>query len=183
MTENPLVFTGGARLSASKLRSSSDVVFVDVGARKIESRVVRDGVPIGVHQIDPDVLRDVVIGEPIIGYRIVDQTVPPGTPVPLDTAIDVVMARPGPLPVGIVTGVHADLRQFTIDDAFNRLVAGKPQAQRIVARAAEGPLSADDEQVVRDLFQAADFSIEETPGRDVAAGLETLRVLTTFGGD
>src|SRR5690349_16832267 len=114
----------------ANLRSNQDVVFVDVGAKQIESNVVRDGVPIAFHKIDPDVLKEVVIGEPIILYRIVSQSIAPGTPVPLGAAVDLVLARPNNLPVGVVVGVHQDLKAVTIGSAFDRLVRGKPQAQR-----------------------------------------------------
>ena len=185
MTENPSFAVGDVvkAASAARLRSTQDVVFVDVGARKIEPNVVRNGVPIAVHEIDADVLAEVVIGEPIIAYRIVAQTIPVGTPVPLDTSVDVVMARPGQLPVKVVKGVHDALRDVSISTAFGRLVRGKPQAQRLVARAAEGPLSGTDEQALRDLFLAGEVQIEDRPGRDVAAAVTTLRMLTTFGVD
>ncbi len=109
MSESPLSPVP-PRATTSKLRSNQDVVFIDVGARQIESNVVRDGIPIAVHDIDPDILNDVVIGEPIILYRIVSQSVKPGTPVPLDTVVDLTLARPNTLPVGIVRGVHEGLR-------------------------------------------------------------------------
>jgi hypothetical protein len=179
MTESPEFGTKGL---AARLRGTQDVVFVDVGARRIESRVTRDGVPISAHRIDPQVLRDIVIGEPVIAYRIVDQSVPAGAAVALGTSVDVVMTRGGSLPVGVVAGVHASLKATTIEQAFGRLVAGRPQARRLVARAAEGPLSDVDEQALRDLFQQAQVPIEDIPGRDLDAGLETLRVLTAFGG-
>ncbi|NEA30684.1 hypothetical protein [Streptomyces sp. SID13031] len=182
MTENPLFPTAPKAAAAAKLRSNQEVVFIEVGARQIESNVVRNGVPISVHEIDPDILNDIVIGEPIILYRIVGQSVRPGTPVPLDTVVDLTLARPDRLPVGIVRGVHESLRQTTISDAFNRLVRGKPQAQRLVVRAAEGPLSAVDEQALKDLFLSGDVTIEQdVPGRDVQASIETLKMLTSFG--
>jgi hypothetical protein len=186
MTESPLFAAGAAaftQAATSKLRSNQDVVFIDVGARQIEPNVVRDGVPISVHQIDPDVLGEVVIGEPIILYRIVSQSVPQGTPVPLGTAVNLILAQPGKLPVGVVKGVYDGLKQVSIAEAFDRLVRGKPQAQRLVLRASEGPLSATDEQALKDLFTAGDAPIQDdVPGRDVEAAVETLKMLTTFGG-
>jgi len=181
MSESPLSPVT-PRATTSKLRSNQDVVFIDVGARQIESNVVRDGIPIAVHDIDPDILNDVVIGEPIILYRIVSQSVKPGTPVPLDTVVDLTLARPNTLPVGIVRGVHEGLRATSIGNAYDRLVRGKPQAQRLVVRASEGPLSSTDVQVLKDLFLSGDVTIEDTvPGRDVQASIETLKMLTSFG--
>lgn len=181
MSEIPLS-AGAQKALSAKLRSNQEVVFIDVGARQIESNVVRNGVPITVHEIDPDILKNVVIGEPIILYRIVGQSVKPGTPVPLDTVVDLTLARPGKLPVGIVRGVHENLKEISIDNAFDRLVRGKPQAQRLVVRAAEGPLSSTDVQALKELFASGDVQIDEAvPGRDVAASIETLKMLTSFG--
>ena len=171
------------RPPASKVRSNQDVIFIDVGAKQIESNVVRDGVPIAFHKIDPDVLKDVVIGEPIVLYRIVSQSVAPGTPVPLGTAVNLVFAQPAKLPVGVVVGVHQDLKNVSIESAFERLVKGRPQAQRLVLKASEGPLSSTDAQVLKDLFSQGNVPIDEAvPGKDINAAVETLKMLTTFGG-
>lgn len=191
MSENPLfaaragdipIKAAAALTSAlSKVRSNQETVFVDVGARRIEPNIARDGVPVVAHRIDPEVLKQVVTGEPIIAYRVIDQSVAAGSAVPLGTTVDVVLARPGILPVGIVQGVHQLLQQTRVSEAFDRLVRGKPQAQRLASRAAEGPLSPTDEQVLRDLFQTGDVPIEDVPGRDVKAAITTLQMLTTFG--
>ncbi len=182
MTENPLPIKAVSP-AVSTLRSNQDVVFIDVGARRIEPNVVRDGLPIAVHEIDTDVLNQVVIGEPVILYRIVGQSVRAGTAAPLGTAIDVTMAVPGSLPVSVVRGTHSLLKETSVNDAFGRLVAGKPQAQRLVLRASEGPLGAADEQALKDLFNSAQVPIRnDVPGEDVTAAIETLKMLTTFGG-
>jgi hypothetical protein len=177
------IFSDPLRTAKANLRSNQDVVFVDVGAKQIESNVVRDGVPVAFHKIDADVLKNVVIGEPIILYRIVAQSIEPGTPVPLGVAVDLVLARPGNLPVGVVVGVHQDLKAVTIQSAFDRLVRGKPQAKRLVLKASEGPLGSTDAQVLKDLFSQGGVEIEENvPGKDIDAAVETLKMLTTFGG-
>ncbi|WP_380168395.1 hypothetical protein [Jannaschia sp. R86511] len=171
--------TSGALAKASAVRSTQDVVFIDVGARKIESKVVRDGVPIGVHTVNQDVLKDIIIDRPVVAFRIISQSVPAGTPVPEGTTIEVTMARPGRLPVGVISGVHLDLVRSNVEDVFTPLVT--PATRRIVARAAEGALSAADEQTIKDVF-ANVAPVTDEPGKDVGAALETLRMLTTFGG-
>lgn len=188
MSENPGAFSRSSSTAANPFvgaiqvpRSTQDVVFVDVGERKIDSNILRDGVPIAAHTIDTDILNRVVIGEPIIAYRIVGQSVPAGTPVPLDTAIDVIMAQPGGLPVGVVKGVHAELAPLTVAAVYDKLIRGHPEAVRLVSRASEGPLSATDEQTLSALFAQADAPISDTPGHDVSAALTTLQMLTTFG--
>jgi hypothetical protein len=167
--------------AAGPFRSTESVVLVDVGAKRVDANISRDGVPIGVLDIDTEVLNDVIIDRPFLSLRVVAQSVPAGTPVPLGTAVELVLASPFDLPVGIVTGTHVALRDMAIGEAFDRLVAGNPQVNRIVARAATGPLSAEDEQAIRNVFLAGDISVSEEPGQDVGAALESLRVLTAFG--
>jgi|tagenome__1003787_1003787.scaffolds.fasta_scaffold20056983_2 hypothetical protein len=188
MTENPIVRRaagrGGATEAVDALRSSQDVVYVDVGARRIESKVVRDGIPILAQKINEDVLRNVILSRPEVVFRIVSQSIAPGTAVPVGATIDVQVARPGTLPVGMVTGVHAAVADESVDDAFQRLVAhNPPQVRRLVALSAEGPLSAADAQAVRQIFNTADISVDDNvPGQDLTAAVETLRMLVTFGG-
>lgn len=180
------------RVSANKERpglrataASSMPVYVDVGSRRIESQVERDGVPIGVLNIDPAVLADHILVRPVLRVRVVSQSVAAGTPVPVGTTVDLVMATPFDLPVGVVTGVHAGLKTLTMADAYAKLVADNPLVNRIVTRAAAGQLGAEDAAAVREIFAAsgiAGVSVTDEPGRDVVAAVETLRVLTTFGG-
>lgn len=171
---------GEARTAAAGLRSTQDVVFVDVGSRAIESRVVRDGIPIGALKIDPDVLADVVVQRPVVNFRVVGQSIAAGTPVPQGTTVDVTLARPGQLPIGVVTGVHRDLKELTVEEGFSRFV--NPATRRVLARTAAGPLSSEDEQTIKDVFRQNDVTVGDEPGRDVGAALETLRMLSTFGG-
>ena len=168
--------------SFSGIRSNQDVVFVDVGSRVIDSNIVRDGIAVGTHTINLDVFNDVIVALPPIRLTVVSQSVAPGTPVPVGAAIDIVMTRPGTLPIGLLQGVLTSLDTVTIQDGFQRFIASKPQTRRIIARAASGTLSNEDEQAVRELFSAENVPLTEVPGHDVAAALETLRVLSTFGG-
>lgn len=173
------------RLGVRDTAASSLPVYVDVGSRKIESQVERDGVPIGVLHIDEAVLADHILERPVLQVRVVSQSVPAGTPVPEGTTVDLVMAPPFDLPVGVVTGVHTGLKRFTIADAYTRLVADNPLVNRIVTRAAAGQLGAEDAAAVRQIFAEAQLDgveITDEPGQDVTAAVETLRVLKTFGG-
>ncbi len=173
------------RLGMRATAASSVPVYVDVGSRKIESQVERDGVPIGVLHIDQAILADHILERPILQVRVVSQSVAAGTPVPVGTSVDLVMAPPFDLPVGVVTGVHAGLKQLTIADAYTKLVADNPLVNRIVTRAAAGQLGAEDTAAVRQIFADADIEdieITEEPGRDINAAVETLRMLKTFGG-
>jgi len=171
---------GAASGAASAFRSNQDVVYVDVGSRRIDSNIVRDGIPIGALAVDPDVFRNVLIDRPIVLFRIVNQSVAPGTPVPQGTTVNVTLARSGNLPLGIVTGVHKDLAGLTIDQTFSRFV--NPTTRRIVARLGDGPLSSTDEQAIKDTFAQQQIEITDEPGKDIDSAVQTLKTLTTFGG-
>ncbi len=171
----------GANLLSARA-SSSLPVFVDVGSRRIESQIERDGVPIGVLRVNQEVLREHILDRPQLRVKVVSQSVSPGTPIPVGTTVDLVMALPFDLPIGVITGVHRDLRDRLIGIAFTEIVASNPQVNRIVTHASEGQLSVADIEAVKEIFaniQGAEITDE--PGRDINAAVETLRVLKTFG--
>jgi hypothetical protein len=167
--------------AARPARAIQETVFVDVGAKRIDSNVVRDGIPVGIHAIDPEVLGSAIIDRPILRVRIVSQSIPPGTPVPQGSSVNVVLASPFELPVGVIAGTHLGLKQTLMGPAFAQFVANNPQVQRIVARASTGTLSGEDETAVRQIFANQGIDVTNEPGRDVGAAVESLRVLTTFG--
>jgi hypothetical protein len=156
-------------------------VFVDVGSRKIESQIERDGVPIGVLAVNQAVLNEAILVRPILQVKVVSQSVSPGTPVPVGTTVDLVMAPPGNLPVGVITGVHDHFKDIKISDAFTALVADNPLVNRIVTHAAEGQLSSEDTNAVRKIFADAHAEVTDQPGTDINAAVATLAMLKTFG--
>jgi hypothetical protein len=179
-----------ARTSAIKAESFGDFrtpppsslpVYVDVGSRKIESQIERDGVPIGVLAVNQAVLNEAILIRPILQVKVVSQSVAPGTPIPVGTTVDLVMAPPGNLPVGVITGVHDHFKDIKIADAFTALVADNPLVNRIVTHAAEGQLSSDDTNAVRDIFRNANAEVTDQPGSDINAAVATLAMLKTFG--
>jgi hypothetical protein len=172
----------GAGARVTRARTSQSTVFVDVGAKRIDPNVIRDGVPVGRHEINRDVLDDIIVERPILRVRVVGQSIAAGTPVPIGTAVSLTLAPAGRLPVGVIEGVHLGLRDVLIDDGFERFVAGRPAVKRIVSRSVSGTISPEDEAEVRQIFADEGVDIADTPGRDVGAAVEALRVLTTFGG-
>lgn len=157
-------------------------VYVDVGSRKIESQIERDGVPIGVLAVNKAVLDEAILVRPILKVKVVSQSVAPGTPVPVGTTVDLVMAPPGDLPVGVITGVHDAFKDIKISDAFATLVSDNLLVNRIVTHASEGQLSTDDTNAVRKIFTDAHAEVTDQPGSDINAAVATLAMLKTFGG-
>lgn len=167
---------------AASIRTGQDTVFIDVGSRRIDANVSRDGLPVGIHQINPEILGELILDRPITRFTIVSQSVAAGTPVAVGTSIDVTITQPGRLPVGVVAGTLAAFRERPMAEAFQGVIGGNPQARRIIARAAAGPLSGEDEQAVRQIFEAQNAPITDEPGNDIAAAVATLNAINTFGG-
>ena len=188
--DTELFSTSLASSGVTGLRANTSIsdlpVFVDVGSRTIDSQVARDGVPIGSFHIDPQVIGDIILRPPL-EVKVVSQSVAPGTPVPVGTTVNLDMAPPGRLPVGVVSGVHSQLADLHIADAFAQIVAGKPEINTIVAHAVANQLTTADTAAVRQIFASVTDSagnqveIDDQPGTDINAAIETLRVLKTFG--
>lgn len=182
------IFNVGGRKTGAVTggRATTDVqqVFVEVGDRRRDANVVRNGVPLGTYELNRDVFEEFFAGRPRVDLKVVSQSIAAGTPIPEGTTVDLVLAQPSRLPVGVIAGVHRDLAQDEIGTAFQRVVGDRESVvRRIIARTEErGALAAEDEQTITELFQQADLGMTGEPGRDVDAAYNTMRVLMTFRG-
>jgi hypothetical protein len=115
----------------------------------------------------------------------VTQTVPPGTPVPNGAVVDVTVTAADDFPLFILEGVLVDLKsqQTMLSDAYNLLITGHQEARTIVSSAAKGLLSTEEVQQLKVLFEKSRFGLTLTAeiGHDIAAAVETLRLLIAFG--
>ena len=174
--------TGGGIERVSARIPFEDHVFVDVGARKIDANVSRDGVPIGALPIDRDRFDDFFGGRPAVTQKIVSQSVAPGTPVPVGTKVDLVLAEPGRLPIDLVSGVHADLREQTVAQVYQAFVEDNLDVRRILARVDKPEsLTPEDEETIRTAFAEQDVEVGDQAGRDVGAAFQTLKAAFVFG--
>lgn len=159
------------------------VVFVDVGTRKIDSNVTRDGVPIGAIPIDRDRFDDFFGGRPEVTHKIVNQSVEPGTPVPIGTKIDLELAEPRRVPVGVVGGVLTDLRETEIGDVFDAFVRENVEVRRVLARVNRPELlTPEDAETITSAMAQGGVELGDEPGRDVSAAFQTLKAGFIFGG-
>jgi ribosomal 50S subunit-recycling heat shock protein len=183
-------FTELGRISETPVASATEFrasrlggdVFVDLGTSTISSKVSRNGVPISLLQIDPGILDNIIIDKPVLQVKVVRQSVAPGTPVPVGSTISVTLARPGDLPLGVITGIHQALKDRNIAQVFTDLTTGRPEVNGIVTRAIADQVTPADTIAVRAIFTAAHVEITEEPGHDLTAALETLKAIKTFGG-
>ena len=175
--EAPVSRASMAAEAVAGLRASTAVssmpVFVDVGSRKIDSQVERDGVPITPLQINADILKDFVLQRPPLLVKVVSQSVAPGTPVPVGTTVDLVMAPPFKLPVGVVTGCTSG----SGSSPSATRTGGSTCRTRGSAGSSHGPasnqLDANDRAEVKEIFAAA--AIEGSEITDEPATTSTPR--------
>lgn len=176
----------GARATSKAMRVPAEAteVFIEVGDKRRDAHVVRNGIPLGSYELNPQIFDDFFAGRPRVDLKVVSQSIAAGTPVPEGTTVDLVLAQPGRLPLGVIEGVHRDLVDQEIAATFQSVVGNREHdIRRIVARTEErGALTAQDEQSVREIFRAADLPVTEEAGRTVDAAYNTMRVLLTFGG-
>jgi hypothetical protein len=177
ISEMPIA--NATELRTSRLRSD---VFVDLGSTNIISKVSRNGVPIGILQLDPGILDNIIIDKPVLQVKVVRQSVEPGTPVPVGSTISVTLARPGDLPLGVITGIHQALKDRNIAQVFTDLTTGRPEVNGIVTRAIADQITPADTIAVKAIFANAHVEITEEPGHDLTAAIETLKAIKTFGG-
>lgn len=165
-----------AQLAA--FRSTDDVVFIDVGNRAIESNVIRDGIKHGVYEIDQTILDDIIIG-PVVRQVVIGQSVAPGTPVPVGTAINLDLAPTAKFPGRIIPGLLPEVQEIEFADLYQTLVLGKPEAVQILSRVGPDNILPERETTVLvELFEQAGFAVDEN---NAAAALLTLQAANTFG--
>jgi hypothetical protein len=169
-----------AATAASTIQSST--VFVDVGARKIDANITRDGVAITALPVDRIALDDFFAGRPTVTHKVVSQSVREGTPVPVGTAIDLVLAQPSQIPSRVIEGVHVELRERTFGQIFETAIANNPDLRRVLARTGDPQvLTATDQQIVLSALNSLDVGVSSEPGRDLNAGFQALKAGMTFG--
>jgi len=169
-------------IAAIERSERETVVYVDIGSRSIESQIARDGVTVAVLPINPDRFRDVFGGTPAVEHKIVSQSVRAGTSIAQGTTIHIELAQPGAMPVGIIDGVLLGLVDQPISEVYANLIEGNREISRLLARTADsGVLSSIDQVVVEEAFEANGFTLTDEPGNDIAAALQTLQAVNTFG--
>ena len=170
---------------ATEFRTAANLtrdVFVDVGTTNILSNISRNGVPVGPLAIDHTILDNIIVDKPVLQVKVVKQSIAPGTPVAVGTTINVTLARPGDLPLGVISGVHEALKDRNIATVFGDLVPTHPEVNGIVTRAIAEQLTPADTVAVKAIFAGAGVEITEEPGHDLNAAVETLKAIKTFGG-
>jgi hypothetical protein len=169
-------------VSAKAFSSAETVVFVDVGAKKVDANITRDGIPITALAVNPQAFDEFFTGRPSLTQKVVSQSIAPGTSVALGASVNLVLAIPGRIPVKIIEGVHVDLADRTFQEVYTSFLADNPDVVRILARTPTVDVLTDtDEQALVRAFAAGGVEIRPEAGVDIAAGFQTLKAGLAFG--
>jgi len=96
--------------------------------------------------------------------------------------VELQLAEPGALPIGVVEGVYLALQGQTMEQVHQTFLAQNPDLVRVVARNPEGEtVTPADEALIRQAFNSRQLPIVNEPGRDLTAAMQTLRVAQNFG--
>ena len=119
---------------AAGLTTSQPIKVIDVSERPAVANVIRDGkqVPaVGVSQIDlQNWLNIGVIGPIEDRRRVVTQSVPPGTRVARNASVDIVLAEPVIIPIGVLQQPHRSLvnANFTVQGVLTEFPRRSPES-------------------------------------------------------
>lgn len=172
------------RAALPTARTREGTVFVELGEAAQKAQIARDGVQVPSIRIDPQRLGQVIAGKPEVVAKVVSQSVPPGTTVPKGTAVDIVLAEPRRLPIGIIADFHRGLEERTVGQVFDTFVRDNVALRSVIARN-ETPdtLSAADQAVITKAFADANVPITNQPGETLASAFQTVQAAYTFGLD
>lgn len=173
-----------ANVRRGVLGAAAAPVFVEVGGSAIVANITREGRRLPPIALDPGVIAD-LIGSVVTRPRlkVVRQSVEAGRAAERGTVVDLVLAEPTRLPIGIVANVHAGLASRTIGDVHAALIAPNPEVARIV-RTVEEPsdLSATDRQTLATALTQAGVPVEAGDQAALASAFAGLQAAIVFGG-
>jgi hypothetical protein len=165
-------------------RAREGTVFVELGEAAQKAQIARDGVAVASVKLDRLRLDQVILGKPEVIAKVVSQSVPPGTTVPKGTSIDIVLAEPRGLPIGIIADFHRGLEAQTVGQVFDTFVRDNVALRSVIARNdTPDTLSAADQAVISKAFSDANVPITTQPGQTLASAFQTVQAAYTFGLD
>jgi hypothetical protein len=159
-------------------------LFVDISAQPVKTNLVRKGFQVPAVEVDKTI-RDSFIDRwvpvpPKKSPRVVTQSIPPGTQVAPGTVVNLVMAPPSIIPLDIFTGIHADFKGRTVEQAS--LILDNPAVQKIALQyksADEVPET--DRQVLVTALAQADVEVDDQqPEKSFGRAFSSLRNTAAF---
>lgn len=174
-------FIADESTATRSFRSNQDLVIVEVGDKSIDAKIEREGIHVGTFEIDPDVLEEIIVG-PAIRQVVLKQSIKPGTPVAIGTAVDLMLAPTKGFPGRTIPGLLKAVSDISLGVLHQQLVDGNSRAKQILTRVGpKNTLPVREQALLIELFTENGYELTGEPGADADAALETLRAANAFG--
>ena len=172
-----------AATGAGLARATAGTVFVELGQAAQEAAIARDGVRVPPLEIDASALHNALsTAQPVVA-KVVSQSIQAGVSVAQGTSVDLVLAEPHRLPIGIVANAFTPLAQATIGDVYTNFIQNNPAVRGVIARNTSADTLTDaDRGILSAAFQQNETPISNNPGQTIDAAFGTLQAAFTFGG-
>ena len=178
---------GTVSRTSATISQAATIKVIDVTEKPATANVVRDGRQVPAVTIDATRLKDwidVGVIRPIEDTRrVVTQTIAAGTRVARGTAVDLMMAEPGIIPIDVLDRPHLGLRDrgFTMAQVTGDFLADPTTRVAVLNAETVDQLSGADQQRIRTAFLQRDVSVvDDDPGRNLDAAFRTLKSAAAF---
>jgi hypothetical protein len=171
---------------AGQRQISSGIQFVDLSGEPAKAQIVRQGYDVPAVAIDPRRV-DQVVGQltqvlPINLPRVLGQSIPAGTKVPVGTVVDIVLAARNKIPFSVFANAHADLTNRTLD-AIDSVFSDSTAKQTLLTYSSADQVPADARDHLVTLFQAVDVGIDPNdPNKSFDRAFDSARGALAFQG-
>lgn len=182
-TTFPTAGTLGTAAATPAAAFTTGPLFIDVSDRPITSNIVRDGAVVPAVNFDPVVVGSFLDPGRVIKLpeRVVRQSIPAGSRVPVGTVVDLVLAPTSIIPLNVFDGVHADFQQFEVVGGALELLNNSAVRKITLDYATAAEVPADKKaQLVTELSGLGINVVADDPERGFDRAFGTLRNVAAF---
>jgi len=160
---------------------------IDVSEKPTQANVIRDGKQVPSVAVDATALKnflDLGVVRPAESLtRVVAQGIPAGTRVPRGTSVDIVLAEPRIVPLGVLERPHRGLldRGLTVQGVVDDFLADAEIRNAVLDAPGPEALPPATRERIRSAFAERDAPIDDgDPARDFGAAFRTLKAAAAF---
>jgi hypothetical protein len=173
---------------AASTTTTQPIKVIDVSERPAVANVIRDGKQVPAVSVSATDLQNWlnvgVIGPIEDRRRVVTQSVSAGTRVARGTSVDIVLAEPSIIPVGVLQQPHRSLvdANLTVQAVLNNFLADPEIRNAVLDADRPDQIPPATQQRIRTEFSANNAPIDDgDPVRDFTAAFRTLKSAAAFG--
>ncbi len=155
-------------------------VFVDVAETPTRAEVSRGGFAVGEIAVNNDLIASFLDDLVVVQTKVVTQTIVPGTAVARGTAVDVVLASTGNLPVRVIPGVHAQFAELTMSQLHAQFSDNSVVRDLVRRRTNPDDLTPTEQESLTAVMQANNVAIDAD--NTVGSAFTALQAAFTFQG-